>query len=53
MSDDELERAIDEKVAEAKNQLDQMTRTAYQIEVSPSGEDSETGLADMIINEIL
>ena len=52
MSDDELERAIDEKVAEAKNQLDQMTRTAYQIEVPSSGDQNETGLADLIIKEV-
>ena len=52
MSDDELERAIDEKVAEAKNQLDLMTRTAYQIEVPSSRDENEAGLADLIIKEV-
>ena len=52
MSDDELDRAIEEKVNEAKNQLDQMTRTAYQIEVPSSGDQNETGLADLIIKEV-
>ena len=52
MSDDELERVIEEKVYEAKNQLDQMTRTAYQIDVPSSGDENETGLADLIIKEV-
>ena len=52
MSDDEFDRAIEEKVNEAKNQLEQMTRTAYQIDVPSSGDENETGLADLIIKEV-